>query len=269
MSLLRELINGASLFHLGRCRSLCGIPNTTTRKQDIADALLLQAQCPRKHRAMLQYLAETMTMNAFRSWISSLRHAGFMVPPAKVMNRGRAEIIDAIVRLDHPASAGEYSPAARAGCVLEKERAGEYSPAHEAPGDHGADSSAGMPAGSHDVGMVLVAYDASSNPERIKRKLRKTWMKLAQRASMRSQLPGRVRRAVAEALQEHPDPDTTVLTLRAVVENKVGVNLTGKYGVLFDKALLRQAAKPITQRRFRQRFVLVVSRRHAKKVSAS
>ena len=49
---------------------------------------------------------------------------------------------------------------------------------------------------------------------------------------MRSQLPGRVRHAVAEALQEHPDPDTTVLTLRAVVENKVGVNLTGKYGVL-------------------------------------
>ena len=73
--------------------------------------------------------------------------------------------------------------------------------------------------GSHDVGTMMVA---------------------ARKAYMRSQLPKRVRKAVTEALREHPD--TMVLTLRGVMESKVGVDLSGKYGILFDKALLRDTA---------------------------
>ena len=245
MALLRKLIATSRLAQLKGCRGLCGIPATTTRKQDLAEALLLQAQCPQKHRVVMQYLMETMTVHGIQSWISSLRLAGFVVPPSRLMHRGRAEIIDAILHLDRPAGDG---PAAK----REATGAGEYSLAHEAPGGHGADSSAGLPAGSHDVGTVLVAYDAGGSLEARRGKLSNTWMKLAQRAHMRSQLPGRVSRAVAEALQEHPDAE--VLTLRAVVENKVEENLSGKYGILFGKALLRQTAKPDTQRRPRRRF---------------
>ena len=94
--------------------------------------------------------------------------------------------------------------------------------------------------GCHDVGTVLVAYDAANSPAISRRKLGKKWMKLARKAFMRSQLPKRVRKAVAEALLEYPD--TTVLTLRGIVGNKVGVDLSGKYGILFDKALLRDTA---------------------------
>ena len=92
-------------------------------------------------------------------------------------------------------------------------------------------------------------------------------MKLARKAYMRSQMPGRVRRAVAEALRENPD--AAVLTLRGVVESKVGVDLRGKYGVLFDKALLRGTTQPEKQSRPRKRFILAVARRRAKRAPAS
>ena len=121
--------------------------------------------------------------------------------------------------------------------------------------------------GSHDVGMVLVAYDATSSPAANRRKLGKKWLKLAQKAYMRSQMPRRVRRAVAEALRENPD--AAVLTLRGVVESKVGVDLRGKYGVLFDKALLSGTAKPEKPSRPRKRFSLAVDRRRAKQAPAS
>ena len=119
------------------------------------------------------------------------------------MNRGRAEILDAIIRLECPA--GEYSSAdsngessAQEGETHEKAQgqcpAGEYSAA-----DHTA--SASQPMGSHDVGTVMVAYDAASSPAASRRKLGKKLMKLAQKAYVRSQLPKRVHQAVAEALQ--------------------------------------------------------------------
>ena len=55
--------------------------------------------------------------------------------------------------------------------------AGEYSSAQEAAGSHSADSSAGQSVGSHDVGMVMVAYDAGSSPEASRGKLCNKWMK--------------------------------------------------------------------------------------------
>ena len=141
--------------------------------------------------------------------------------------------------------------------------AGEYSSAQEAARSHCANSSAGQPVGSHDVGMVMVAYDAGSSPEASRRKWCKKWMKLARKAYMRSNLPGRVRHAVAEALQEYPE--AVVLKLREVVESKVGVDLCGKYGVLFDQALLRHTATPETPCRPRKRFGLAVDRRRTKR----
>ena len=291
MSLLSELITTSRLLDLNRCRSLCGIPASITRKKDLVEALLVQAQCPHKHRAVLRHLTDTMTANALRSWISSLRRAGFVVPDSKLMGRGRPEIMDAIIRLDCPAGeyssaqGGEYSLAQgqaasawkrqaheevqgqAANATGQAASAGEYSSAQEVAGSHRADSSAGQSAGSHDVGMVMVAYDAGGSPEAIRRKWCKKWMKLARKAYMRSHLPGRVRHAVAEALQEYPD--AVVLKLREVVESKVGVDLCGKYGVLFDKALLKHTAKLEKPCRPRKRFVLAVGRRQAKRAPAS
>ena len=111
--------------------------------------------------------------------------------------------------------------------------------------------------------MVLVAYDAGSSPEVSRRKLGKKWMKLARKAYMRSHLPKRIRKVVEEALREHPD--AAVMKLREVVESKVGVGRCGKYGVFFDKALLRGTAKLEKPPRPRKRCVLAVARRRRAK----
>ena len=268
IALIDDLINTRRALDLSSCRGLCGIPASITRKKDLVEALLLKTRCPRKREAVIRHLTDKMTGHALRSWISSLRRAGSKVPDAKVMNRGRAEILDAIIHLECP-PAGEYSSAdsdgessVQEGETHEKAQgqcpapAGEYSSA-----DHTA--SASQPMGCHDVGTVLVAYDAANSPAISRRKLGKKWMKLARKAFMRSQLPKRVRKAVAEALQEYPD--ATVLTLRGVVEGKVGADLSGKYGVLFDKALLRDTAQPEKPLRPRTRFILAVGHRRAKR----
>ena len=286
MSLFGELITTVRLPDLSSCRSLCGIPASTTRKRDLIEALQLQGRCPHKRRALLRHLMERMTANSLRSWISCLRPVGFRVPDSKVMGRGQAEIMDAIIRLECPA--GEYFPT-QGGEVRDECPAGEYSPAqggevHDEAQGQGASAtgqadSAGAYSsaqsgevhqnsmGSHDVGMVLVAYDATSSPAASRKKLGKRWLKLAQKAYKRSQMPRRVRRAVEEALRENPD--ATVLTLRGVVESKVGVDLRGKYGVLFDKALLSGTAAPEKPSRPRKRFSLAVDRRRAKQAPAS
>jgi len=292
MSLLGELLTASRVQDLSRCRSLCGIPASTTRKKDLTETLSLHAQCPHKHRALFKCLTDSMTANGLRSWISSKRRVGFLVPDAKLMGRGRAEILDAIIRLDHrlaldggagagayateqgqaheevqrqAASAGEFSSAAPV--QRQAASAGEYSSAVEAAGGHSADASAGQSVGSHDVGMVLVAYDAGGSPAIARRKLGRKWLKAASRAYLRSHLPGRVRRAVVEALEENPD--AVVSQLRGVVERKVGVDFGGKYRLLFDKALLRHAAQPEQRRRPRSRFVLAVGRQRAKRAPAS
>ena len=214
MSLLGELITTTSVLDLKGCRSLCGIPASITRKKDLTEALLLQAQCPHKRRAIIQHLMGNMTANGLRSWISSLRRAGFVVPDSRVMGRGRAEIMDAIICLQCPA--GEYSSAQ--GQVVsatgQADSAGEYAgvgPAGENSSAQGRADSAGQSVGSGDVGMVLVAYDAGSSPQVSRKKSGKKWMKLARKAHMRSHLPKHVRKAVGEALQEYPD--ATVMKL--------------------------------------------------------
>ena len=268
---------------LNGCRSLCGIPASITRKKDLVEALMLQAQCPHKRRAIIRHLTGNRTAISLRTWISSLRRAGFVVPDSRVMGRGRAEIVDAIIRLECPAgeyssaqgqaasatgrtdNAGEYSSAqGRADSAGQSVGSGDVGPAGEYSSAQGREGSAGQSVGNGDAGMVLVAYDAGSSPEVSRRKLGKKWMKLARKAYVRSHLPKRVRQAVEEALQEHPDE--TVLKLREVVESKVGVALCGKYGVLFDKALLRSTAKLQEPRRpRRRRFVLAVARRRRDK----
>ena len=200
-----------------------------------------------------------------------MRRAGFVVPDSKVMGRGRAEIADAIIHLECPAE--EYSSAPGQTSCASKMPAHEEvhrqaanareqaTNAEEYTLEQGMDST-GQSLGSHDVGMVMETYDAVSNPAATRRKLGEKWMKLARKAYMRSHLPGRVRRAVAKALQEYPD-ETTGFELREVVEKKDGVGLCGQYGVLFDKALLSQTAKQVKRRRPRRRFVLAVGRQKA------
>ena len=109
MSLCGELIATTRVQDLSGCRSLCSIPASVKRKKDLVEALQLQALCPHKHRALTQHLTANMTANRFRSWISSLRRAGFVVPDSRVMSGARVDVVDAIVRLD--CLAGEYSSA--------------------------------------------------------------------------------------------------------------------------------------------------------------
>ena len=277
MSLFGELIATTRVQDLSGCRNLCNIPASVTRKKDLVEALQLQALCPHKRRAVIKHLTNNMTANGLRSWISSLRRAGFVVPDSRVMNGARADIVDAIIRLDCPA--GEYSSAQGqvASATGRADSVGEISsaqggeapwgvpagPAGEYSSAQGQADSSGQSASSGDVGMVMVAYDAGSSPEASRRKLGKKWMKLARKACMRSHLPQRVRNAVGEALREYPD--AAVLKLREVVESRIGVDLRGKYGALFDKALLRGTAKPEKPHRpRRRRFVLAVGRRRAK-----
>ena len=186
------------------------------------------------------------------------------------MNGARVNIVDAIVRLDCPA--GEYSSAHGqvASATRRADNVGEISsagPAGEYSSAQGHVDSAGQSASSGDVGMIMVAYDANNSPAVSKRKLGRKWMKLARKAYMRSNLPQRVRNAVEEALREYPD--AAILKVREVVESKIGVGLHGKYGVLFDKALLRATAKPEKSHRPRNRFVLRVGRRRAKGAPAN
>ena len=282
MSLIGELIATTRVQDLSGCRSLCSIPASVTRKKDLVEALQLQVSCPHKHRAVLQHLTANMTANGLRSWISSLRRIGFVVPDSRVMNGARVDIMDAIVSLDCPA--GEYSSAQgqvasatgqadSVGEISSAGPAGEYSsalpvgPAGEYSSAQGQADSAGQSASSGDVGMIMVAYDASNSPAASRRKLGRKWMKLARKAYMRSNLPQRVRSAVEEALREHPD--AAVLELQEVVESRIGVGLHGKYGALFDKALLRGTAKPEKPHRPRKRFVLAVGRRRAKGAPAN
>ena len=287
MSLFGELIATTRVQDLSGCRSLCSIPASVTRKKGLVDALQLQARCPHKHRAIIQHLTSNLTANGLRSWISSLRQAGFVVPDSRVMKGARADIVDAIIRLDSPA--GEYSSAQgqianateRAGATGWADSVGEISsaqggeapwgvpagPAGEYSSAQGQAGSAGQSASSGDVGMVMVVYDAGSSPEASRRKLGKKWMKLARKAYMRSHLPQRVRSAVEEAVHEYPD--AAILKLREVVESRVGVDLRGKYGAVFDKALLKSTAKPEKPRRPRKRFVLAVGRRRAKGAPAN
>ena len=172
MSLLDELITTSRVLDLNSCRALCGIPASITRKKDLVEALLLQTRCPHKRRATIRHLTDSMTANALRSWISSLRRAGCMVPDSKVMNRGRAEIMDAIIRLERPA--GEYSSADSGGEYSAQEeeaheRAHGQCPAEEySSADRTA--SASQPMGSHDFGTAMVAYDAASSPAVSRRK---------------------------------------------------------------------------------------------------
>ena len=157
MSMLDELITSRRVLDLNSCRGLCGIPASITRKKDLVEALLLQTRCPHKRRAVIRHLTDNITANALRLWIKGV--AGCRVPDSKVMGRGRAEILDAIIRLECPA--GEYSSAdsggessAQGGETHEKAQgqcpAGEYSSVDRT-------ASASQPTGSHDVGTAMVA----------------------------------------------------------------------------------------------------------------
>ena len=116
---------------------------------------------------------------------------GFVVLAAKLMDRGRADIIDANIHVDHLTPEGGHNAQPRA-C------AGAHTPAHKIAsnntessesnpkecrlGGGGAPRLAGLyghprakaPAsrsvGNHELGMVLEAYDANDDRTHVKRK---------------------------------------------------------------------------------------------------
>ena len=290
--LLAELLQSSRVVDLAMCRGLCAIPSTTTLKKDLIQQILHEARDPQKHRAIFTQLTHGMTTKALRQWASGLRSRGFVLPPAKVMGRNRVDMMNALIGSDRPAGgpsppsdgAGAYAPApeSEAGAGLVAYTSNAMPPRNEVetpllqPADgarvyaqapeseEGAETPSLQPASGARVyvpapeseeGTVLVAYNSRAGPARVRRKLHKKWLKLAQEASLNS----RVRRALTQALKDHAD--ATVAVLRGVVGDRVGVALDGKYRAMFDKALLKRTAKPQQQRRPRKRFILAVSRR--------
>ena len=226
--LLGELLRASRAQDLHACRRVCGIPASVTRKDDLINEFTRRSEHPPEHKAILTHVLSGMTTEAMRRWVSMMRKLGHAVPPAKVMGRNRAEVMSAIICSDRLGATGSSEPQT---CVGES---GGQQP---------------------DPGMALVVFDNDHGVRRARRRLHKRWSKLARRAA----LPGRIRRILAEMLDD--DPDTTVAALREAVGEKVGVSLVGKYQHIFERHLLRLTAKPEQQRRPRQRFVLAVGRR--------
>ena len=96
---------------------------------------------------------------------------------------------------------------------------GEYTLAGGGMGRPNAKASATRSVSNPELGMVLVAFDAKNGPTPVKSKWDNTWLKLAQQARLRSGLPGRARRAVAAALEEHRD--AVISRLKDIVQEQL------------------------------------------------
>ena len=235
--LLGELLKDSRAQDLHACRRVCGIPTSVTRKDDLISELMRRAQNSPEHKAIFTHVLNGMTTADMRRWVSMMRRLGHAVPPARLMGRSRAEVTNAIICSDQPAASDDRGSGASGSAE---------------PGTHVGESGGQQP----ELGMALVAFDC---PRRARRRLRKRWSKLARRAA----LPERVRRVLAEMLDDQPH--ATVGALREAVGDKVGVSLAGQHRHVFEKALFKLTAKPEQRRRPRQRFVLAVGRQHGRK----
>ena len=160
--LLGALLKDSRVQDLHACRRLCGIPSSVVRKDDLINELMRRAQSPPQHKAILANVLDCMTTTSIRRWVSSMRLLGFVVPPAKVMGRNRAEIVNAIICNDLPATSDDRGVGAT--CTAEL-------------GTHVGESNNQQA----DLGMALVAFDG---PGHTRRRLHKRWSKLARRAAL-------------------------------------------------------------------------------------
>ena len=107
-----------------------------------------------------------------------------------------------------------------------------------------------------EMSTALVASETSADPGRLRRKLFSKWGKLyakRQRKLLCKKALADLPIVLEQALREC-GADTTVDTLRAVVEARLGVALEGRNRGRFDEALLALTNAPEKQPRARRRF---------------
>ncbi len=80
LSLLHELLKNSLAPDLRSCRRACGIPATKKRKHDIVQDMLHHAQDVQMHQVMLTQLTSSMTVEALKQWVSTMRMMGCTVP---------------------------------------------------------------------------------------------------------------------------------------------------------------------------------------------
>ena len=264
LCLLHELLKNSLAPDLRRCRRACGIPATKKRKHGILQDMLHHAQDVQMHQVMLTQLTSSMTVEALKQWVSTMRMMGFTVPSAKTMAQSRANIVKAIIDCDQPSKSAPANIEGQVG-VVNPGRPGTASALRlgqsQASKPVASSSMEYAPAADTVWGSELAAYDAGAAATHTRRKMHKRWSKLALRAS----LPKRIRRALVSVRDSHAD--STVAAVRGVVATKIGVPLDGKYMWVFDKVCLKLFAAPQKKRRPRNRFVLKVSRQQPKQLS--
>ena len=90
---------------------------------------MLQAHISEKHSAVFTHLTYSMFAQAPRTWFYALRPLGFVVPASRLMDRGRTDIINAIIHDDHTTPEGGYNAQPQA-CF------GAYAPAQRIAGSN-------------------------------------------------------------------------------------------------------------------------------------
>jgi hypothetical protein len=68
--------------------------------------MLHHAQDVQMHQVMLTQLTSSMTVEALKQWVSTMRMMGFTVPSAKTMAQSKADIVKAIIYCDQPSKVG-------------------------------------------------------------------------------------------------------------------------------------------------------------------
>ncbi len=88
--------------------------------------MLHHAQDVQIHKVMPIQLTSSMTVEALKQWVSTMRMMGFTVPSAKTMAQSRADIVNAIIFCDQ---ASRRQPTLKGGLGLYT-LAGQARPAH-------------------------------------------------------------------------------------------------------------------------------------------
>ena len=79
--------------------------------------MLHHAQDVQIHRVMLAKLASSITVEALKQWVSTMRMMGCTVPSAKTMAQSRADIVIAIIDCDQPSKSAPANVEGQAGVV--------------------------------------------------------------------------------------------------------------------------------------------------------
>jgi hypothetical protein len=175
--------------------------------------MLHRAKDVHMHQVMLTQLTSSMTVEALKQWVSTMRMMGFTVPSTKTMAQSRADIVKAIIDYDQQSKSAPANVEGHAG-VVNPGRPGTDSALKlgqsQASNPAASSSMEYAPAADTVLGSVLVAYDVGVGTTRTRQNMHIKWSKPALRAS----LPKRLRRALVSVMDNHVD--ATVVAVRGV-----------------------------------------------------